>query len=143
MRSATAENVGSMNGVTRPLRANSSQAISTTRMEKIPAPPRNTASRRRAASREISACAAASEAEFSRPAILLFPPLQQPLHEKLIEPVGGKAEEGDGEHHRIHAFISAGRAEIADQITKALLRYDKFGRDQQDEGQSQRGAHAV
>src|ERR1700678_1830510 len=48
----------------------------------------------------------------------LLPPLQQPLDEKLIEPVRGEAEEGDGEHHRVHALVRAGGAEIADQIAE-------------------------
>src|SRR5208282_3772312 len=54
---------------------------------------------------------------------LLLAPSQQPLHEKLIEPVRGKAEEGDGEHDRVHAFVRAGGAEIADQVDESLLRH--------------------
>jgi hypothetical protein len=69
MRASTTEKAGSMNGVTLPLRANSSQASKTTRIEKMPAPLWKTASSRRAASRATSASAAASEAVSSNRAI--------------------------------------------------------------------------
>ena len=104
----------------------------------MPAPRRKMSSKRRSASCEICGLRLGERRLpfYSRHR-------SSPLHEKLIEPVGGKAEEGDGEHDGIHAFIGASRAEIADQIAEALLRHDQFGRHQKDEGQRQRSADAV
>src|SRR5690349_15370637 len=72
-----------------------------------------------------------------------FPPLQHPLHQQLVEPVGRKTDERDREHDRKHGLVGAVVAEKADQIAEALARHDQLGAHKQDEGERYSGADAV
>src|SRR5216683_1951101 len=105
MRFNTSLSAGSMNGVTAPLRAKTSQAR-----------PRST----------IGINRAISIAPFS------VAPLQRPSHQHPIDAVGRKAEQPHRQRHREHSLIGAARAQKADQIAEALLRHNQFGADQQD-----------
>ena len=40
--------------------------------------------------------------------MFMLPPFSAVVERIYTDAVGGEAEEGDGEHHRIHAFVSAG-----------------------------------
>src|SRR3954471_614205 len=122
MRPRTSLSGGSMKGVTRPLRANSSQPI---------------------ASPTIGSARAAPHATRFSTATRLIAPLQHPPRQKEIGAVSREAEECHRQHDRIHAIIGTAGTEKSDQIAKALLRNNKFRAHEQDKRQCERRANAV